>query len=183
MGVNLSLRQFQNSELAGEVARILRETGLDPENLALEITESVAMHDVDSTVATLEELKALGLWLVIDDFGVGNSSVSYLTSRFKMDHLKIDGSFVREFVEDSDSSTLLPGLIDFAHAAGLRVIAEGVETADQLQRLKEIGCEFVQGYYIAKPMTPCAANELVMTGALSGCRPEQRGGGENLCIG
>jgi EAL domain-containing protein (putative c-di-GMP-specific phosphodiesterase class I) len=66
---------------------------------------------------------------------------------------------------------------------GLRVIAEGVETADQLRRLKEMGCEFVQGYYIAKPLTPCAASELVMTGALSGCGPEQRGGGENLCIG
>jgi diguanylate cyclase (GGDEF)-like protein/PAS domain S-box-containing protein len=183
MGVNLSLRQFQNPGLVGEVARILRETGLDPEYLALEITESVAMDDVDYTVATLAELKALGLWLVIDDFGVGNSSLSYLTSRFSMDHLKIDGSFVREFVEDSDNSTIIPGLIDFAHAVGLRVIAEGVETADQLQRLKEIGCEFVQGYYIAKPLTPCAASELVMTGALSGCGPEQRGGGENLCIG
>jgi diguanylate cyclase (GGDEF)-like protein len=183
VGVNLSLRQFQNPELAGEVARILRETGLHPENLALEITESVAMNDVDYTVATLKELKALGLWLVIDDFGVGNSSLSYLTSRFNMDHLKIDGSFVREFLEDSDNSTIIPGLIDFAHAVSLRVIAEGVETADQLQRLKEIGCEFVQGYYIAKPLTPCAASELVMTGALSDCRPEQRKGGEDLCIG
>ncbi len=183
MGVNLSLRQFQNPGLAGEVARILRETGLDPEYLALEITESVAMHDEDYTVATLEELKSLGVWLVIDDFGTGHSSVSYLTNQFKMDHLKIDGSFIREFGEDPNNSTIIPGLIEFAHAVGLRVIAEGVETADQFRRLKEMGCEFVQGYYIAKPLTPCAASELVMTGALSGCGPEQRGGGENLCIG
>jgi diguanylate cyclase (GGDEF)-like protein len=161
VGVNLSLRQFQLPELADDVARILRETGLDPGNLSLEITESVAMHDVDSTVATLEKLKSLGVWLVIDDFGTGNSSLSYLTSRFKMDHLKIDGSFVREFVEDPDNSAIIPGLIDFAHAVGLRVIAEGVETADQLRRLKEMGCEFVQGTIIAEPLTPAAASELL----------------------
>jgi EAL domain-containing protein (putative c-di-GMP-specific phosphodiesterase class I) len=132
----------------------------------LEITESVAMHDEDSTVATLEELKALGLWLVIDDFGTGNSSLSYLTSRFKMDHLKIDGSFVRNYVEDSNDSAIIPGLIDLAHAVRLRVIAEGVETALQLQRLREMGCEFVQGNYTAKPLTPAAASELLLTGSV-----------------
>jgi diguanylate cyclase (GGDEF)-like protein/PAS domain S-box-containing protein len=161
MGVNFSLRQFQHRGLAGDVARILRETGLDPGSLALEITESVAMHDEDSTVATLKELKSLGVWLVIDDFGMGNSSLSYLTSRFKMDHLKIDGSFVREFVEDPDNSTIVPGLINFAHAVGLKVIAEGVETAHQLRRLKGMGCEFVQGDHIAEPLTPAAASELL----------------------
>jgi diguanylate cyclase (GGDEF)-like protein/PAS domain S-box-containing protein len=161
VGVNLSLRQFQNPGLVGEVARSLRETGLDPGNLALEITESVAMHDVESTVATLEELKALGVWLMIDDFGTGNSSLSYLTSRFNMDHLKIDGAFIREFVEDPDNAAVIPGLIDFAHVVGLRVIAEGVETADQLRRLKEMGCEFIQGNYFAKPLTAYAASELL----------------------
>jgi len=161
MGVNLSLRQFQHLGLVEEVAWVLRETGLDPENLSLEITESVAMHDVDSTVATLEKLKSLGVWLVIDDFGTGNSSLSYLTSRFNMDHLKIDGSFLREFVEDPDNVAIIPGLIDFAHAVGLRVIAEGVESASQLQRLKEMGCEFVQGNYIAKPLKPAAASKLL----------------------
>jgi diguanylate cyclase (GGDEF)-like protein/PAS domain S-box-containing protein len=167
MGVNLSLRQFQHPGLAGDVAQILRETGLDPGNLALEITESVAMHDVNSTIATLEKLKSLGVWLVIDDFGTGNSSLMYLTSRFKMEHLKIDGSFIREFLEDPDNSAIIPGLIAFAHVVGLRVIAEGVETADQLRRLKEMGCEFVQGYHIAKPMTPAAASELLAGEALS----------------
>ena len=161
MGVNLSLRQFQHRGLADDVARILRETGLDPGSLALEITESVAMHDEDSTVATLEEIKSLGVWLVIDDFGTGHSSVSYLTNQFKMDHLKIDGSFIREFVEDPDNSAIISGLIDFAHAVGLRVIAEGVETADQLRRLKEMRCEFVQGTIIAEPLTPAAASELL----------------------
>ena len=166
VGVNLSLRQFQHSGLVEDVAQILQDTGLDPSNLALEITESVAMHDEDSTVVTLEELKALGLWLVIDDFGTGNSSLSYLTSRFKMDHLKIDGSFVRNYVEDSNDSAIIPGLIDLAHAVRLRVIAEGVETALQLQRLREMGCEFVQGNYTAMPLAPTAASQLLLTGSV-----------------
>jgi EAL domain-containing protein (putative c-di-GMP-specific phosphodiesterase class I) len=174
MGVNFSLRQFQHPGLVEDVARILRETGLDPHNLALEITESIALHDVDSTVATLEKLKSLGVWLVIDDFGTGNSSLSYLTSRFRMDHLKIDGSFIHEFIEDPDNSTIIPGLIDFAHAMGLRVIAEGVETVGQLRRLKEIGCEFVQGNYVAKPQVTAAASELLARQVLSSGRRPMR---------
>ncbi len=161
IGVNLSLRQFQDPELVDDVARTLRETGLHQENLALEITESVAMHDVDSTIATLAKLKSLGVWLVIDDFGAGSSSLFYLTSQFKMDHIKIDGLFIRNFLEDPDNSGLVAGFIDLGHAVGLRVIAEGVETASQLHLLKEMGCEFVQGYYIAKPLTPSEVSELM----------------------
>jgi diguanylate cyclase (GGDEF)-like protein len=161
VGVTLSLRQFQHLGLVEDVAQVLRETGLDPGNLSLEITESVAMHDVDSTVATLEKLNSLGVWLVIDDFGTGHSSLFYLTSRFRMGHLKIDGTFVREFVNDPENPMIMPGLITFAHAMGLRVIAEGVETASQLQHLKKMGCEFVQGNYIAKPLTPAAATNLL----------------------
>src|SRR5215203_3157591 len=167
VGVNLSLRQFQYSGLVEDVARVLGETGLDPGYLSLEITESVAMHDVDSTVATLERLNSLGVWLVIDDFGTGNSSLFYLTSQFKMGHLKIDGAFVRQFVNDPENPMIMPGLITFAHAVGLRVIAEGVETADQLQRLKEMGCEFVQGNYIAKPLKPAVASKLLADRTLS----------------
>jgi len=107
------------------------------------------------------------VWLVIDDFGTGNSSLFYLTSQFKMGHLKIDGAFVRQFVNDPDNPMIMPGLIAFAHAVGLRVIAEGVETASQLQRLKEMGCEFVQGNYIAKPLTPAAASKLLADKTLS----------------
>jgi EAL domain-containing protein (putative c-di-GMP-specific phosphodiesterase class I) len=118
-------------------------------------------------VATLEKLKSLGVWLVIDDFGTGNSSLSYLTSQFKMDHLKIDGSFIHEFLEDPDNSTIIPGLIDFAHTVGLRVIAEGVETANQLRRLKEIGCDFVQGNYVAKAHVTAVASELLAKQAFS----------------
>jgi diguanylate cyclase (GGDEF)-like protein/PAS domain S-box-containing protein len=160
MGINISLRQFQHPGLVEDVARTLRVSRLNPGDLALEITESVAMHDVESTIATLEKLKSLGVWLVIDDFGTGNSSLSYFTSQFKMEHLKIDGAFVRKFLEDPDNSKIIPGLINFAHFMGLRVIAEGVETADQFRRLKEMGCEFIQGNYISKPLPPAAASEL-----------------------
>ncbi|ABG04122.1 diguanylate cyclase/phosphodiesterase [Rubrobacter xylanophilus DSM 9941] len=170
VGVNLSLRQFQNPGLVEHVARLLRETGLDPALLTLEITESVAMHDVDSTVRTLERLNAMGVWLVIDDFGTGNSSIAYVGSRFKMNHLKLDGAFVREFLDDPENPTILPGLIDFAHAVGLRVIAEGVETRGQLERLRELGCEFVQGYYVAPPLGAAEATDL-----LTGRKPLFRG--------
>lgn len=161
MGVNLSLRQFQNPDLVDDVSRILTETGLDPVNLALEITESVAMHDQDSTASTLDRLKALGVWLVIDDFGSGNSSLAYLTSRFRMDHLKIAGSFIREFFADTENLPVLQGLIDFGHTVGLRVIAEGVETVEQFARIEQMGCEFVQGYFIARPLSPSAATEML----------------------
>jgi diguanylate cyclase (GGDEF)-like protein/PAS domain S-box-containing protein len=174
VGVNLSLRQFQHSGLVENVARALRETGLEPGYLSLEITESVAMHDVDSTIATLEKLNSLGVWLVIDDFGTGNSSLFYLTSQFKMGHLKIDGAFVRRFVNDPDNQMIMPGLIAFAHAVGLRVIAEGVESASQLQRLNEMGCEFVQGNYIAKPLPPAAARKLLADKTLSYGRSRRR---------
>jgi diguanylate cyclase (GGDEF)-like protein/PAS domain S-box-containing protein len=174
MGVNLSLRQLQSPNLVEEVARILRESELDPEYLALEITESVAMYDEDSTAATLESLKSLGVWLVIDDFGSGNSSVSYLTSRFKMEHLKIAGSFICELSEDAENQPVLQGLIDFAHTVGLRVIAEGVESADHLKILKGMGCEFVQGYYMSRPFPPTAAAEVLtkaFPSAAEGGRP------------
>lgn len=164
MGVNLSLRQFQSPGLVEEVDHILRETGLEPEHLALEITESVAMYDQESTASTLERLKSLGVWLVIDDFGSGNSSLAYLTSRFNMDHLKIGGSFIREFSEDVENQPLLQGLIDFGHTVGLRVIAEGVETAEQLERVRQMGCDFVQGYYISRPLPTIATAEMLANG-------------------
>ena len=126
------------------------------------------MHDADATAVTLDQLKSLGVWLVIDDFGAGNSSLAYLTSEFKMNHLKIDGEFVRQFVDDPENSRVLPGLIDFAHTVGLRVIAEGVETAAQLELLREMGCEFVQGYYIAKPLSTDAVDELLRRGLPAG---------------
>ena len=163
MSVNLSLRQFRHPELVNDIAKTLQETGLEPNSVELEITESVAMKDTESTVATLKELKALGVWLAIDDFGTGNSSLSYLTRRFGMDHLKIDMSFVRE-MEDPENSMVVLGLINFAHTLGLKVIAEGVETVEQSEQLKEMGCDMIQGYYLARPLSGEAASRFIAAG-------------------
>jgi diguanylate cyclase (GGDEF)-like protein/PAS domain S-box-containing protein len=149
--VNLSGRQFQDPGLAQDVARILQETGLNPQCLNLEITESVLMEDARSTIATLLELKYLGVELSIDDFGTGYSSLSYL-KRFPVDHLKIDRSFVGELKKDAEDTMLVSGIIRLAHTMGMRVVAEGVESAEQMQRLQGLGCDLAQGYYLSEPL-------------------------------
>ena len=158
--VNLSARQFQDPGLVRDVARILQETGLDPRCLSLEITESVVMEDAQGTIVTLRELKALGVELSIDDFGTGYSSLSYL-KRFPVDYLKIDRSFVEELKEDAEDTMLVSGIIRLAHTLGTRVVAEGVESAEQLQRLQELGCDLAQGYYFSKPLPGEAVPELL----------------------
>ncbi|MDP9457558.1 MAG: EAL domain-containing protein [Actinomycetota bacterium] len=151
MSVNLSARQFEHPDLACDVARALGESGLDPGRLVLEITESVLMEDAPSTIATLEELKSLGVGLAVDDFGTGYSSLSYLR-RFPVDYLKIDRSFVDGIEEDSGGAVLVSGIVDLGHALGLSVVAEGVETEGQLGLLRGMGCELAQGYHFARPM-------------------------------
>jgi diguanylate cyclase (GGDEF)-like protein/PAS domain S-box-containing protein len=152
MSVNLSARQFREPGLAKTVVRILEETGLDPSSLDLEITESTAMEDAPSTVATLEELKALGVHLSIDDFGTGYSSMSYL-ERFFVDYLKIDRSFVSKLGQDEGAAVLVSGVISLAHALGLEVVAEGVETTEQLELLQEMKADLAQGFFFSKPLT------------------------------
>ena len=157
MYVNLSARQFKEPELIEEVSRIIGATGMDPGSLALEITESDAMSDAAAAVVALSKLKALGVGLAIDDFGTGYSSMSYL-KRFPVDYLKIDRSFVSGLGEGSgDDEVIAEGMVSLAHALGLRVIAEGVETKAQLARLGEMGCEVAQGYYFARPLEGDAA--------------------------
>ena len=157
MYVNLSARQFKEPELVEEVSRIIGATGMDPGSLALEITESDAMSDAAAAVVALSKLKALGVGLAIDDFGTGYSSMSYL-KRFPVDYLKIDRSFVSGLGEGSgDDEVIAEGMVSLAHALGLRVIAEGVETKAQLARLGEMGCEVAQGYYFARPLEGDAA--------------------------
>ncbi|HEY3268789.1 MAG TPA: EAL domain-containing protein [Armatimonadota bacterium] len=146
VAVNLSARQFQDPNLVKDVAHILEETGLDPNCLTLEITESVIMEEAESTIQTLTALKALGLHLAIDDFGTGYSSLSYL-KRFPMDFVKIDRSFVDGLGRDSDDTVIVSATTSLAHALGLTVVAEGAETADQVQRLRDIGCDLAQGYW------------------------------------
>jgi diguanylate cyclase (GGDEF)-like protein/PAS domain S-box-containing protein len=157
--VNLSARQFREPGLVDTVAHMIDEAKLEPRHLFLEITESTAMSDALATVATLEELQDLGVRAIIDDFGTGYSSLSYL-ERFPVDSVKIDRSFVGGLGKHSRAETLGSAIISLAHALGLKVIAEGVETEEQLDRLREFGCDLAQGYYFARPLTGKAASAL-----------------------
>jgi len=153
VAVNLSARQFRDRRLVSRVSEILDNTGLEASRLELEITESLVMHDVESVIGKLKELKTLGILLSIDDFGTGYSSLSYLR-RFPIDRIKIDQSFTREVDSSSDAAAIARAVIQLGHALGLLVIAEGVETAGQLRFLRENGCDEIQGYIYARPLDP-----------------------------
>ncbi len=151
LAVNLSARQFGHSSLVEDVRAILTKTGLKPELLCLEITETVMASDENAAAAMLGRLKELGILIAIDDFGVGYSSLTSLR-RFPVDILKIDRSFVNGLVDDPNDAVIVSGVIGLAHALGLDVIAEGVETHAQLAQLAELQCDLAQGYYFARPM-------------------------------
>jgi diguanylate cyclase (GGDEF)-like protein len=151
VAVNISAQQFQFPGLVERVREILLETGLGPKYLELEMTESSAMSDVEHTVRVLSELKKLGVMLAIDDFGTGFSSMSYL-SRFPIDRLKVDQSFVRDLGRDETATAITEAVITLGHSLKLKVIAEGVETEEQLARLRNLGCDEMQGYLFSKPV-------------------------------
>jgi EAL domain-containing protein (putative c-di-GMP-specific phosphodiesterase class I) len=152
MSVNLSGKQFAQPDLVDRLKAILAATGLSAESLKLEITESVVMDDVESAIGVLKQMKALNVKLGIDDFGTGYSSLSYL-SRFPTDTLKVDKSFVGLMeLGEGENVAIVRTIVTLAHALGMDVIAEGVETAAQLARLRAIGCEYGQGYFFAKPL-------------------------------
>ncbi|MCF6218653.1 MAG: EAL domain-containing protein [Gammaproteobacteria bacterium] len=161
VSVNLSARQFREKELLSTIERILNETGLKPQQLNLEITESSMMHDMDNSVATLECLKKLGVRIFLDDFGTGYSSLTCL-QRFPIDVLKLDHSFVRNIGVDNNTTRLASAIIAMAKDLSLEVIAEGVENPTQLQFLKEHGCDKVQGYLFHKPLTEEALKRVLM---------------------
>lgn len=165
MSVNLSARQFGHPDLVRDVAHTLGETGLDPGCLVLEITESAVMEDARSTIDTLKELKSLGVSLAIDDFGTGYSSLSYLR-RFPVDYLKIDRSFVDGLGEHPEDTVLVSGIVDLANALGLKVVAEGVETEEQLALLRKMGCDLAQGYRFARPLPGERAGTLLRKACL-----------------
>jgi EAL domain-containing protein (putative c-di-GMP-specific phosphodiesterase class I) len=146
IAVNLSARQLRAPQFPALVERVLSETGLDPGCLELELTESVLMAQADSAISTFDALKAMGVVLTIDDFGTGYSSLSYL-KRFPVARLKIDRSFVRDIVTDAYDAAITYGIIALAHGVGLAVVAEGVETTDQLRVLRDSGCDEAQGNY------------------------------------
>ena len=162
MAVNLSARQLQRPEIVGEIAEILRETELHPRNLVLEITESVMMQDMDLSIQRLAELKELGVRLAVDDFGTGYSSLNYIR-RFPVDILKVDKSFVDGVNEGGEESALTAAIIELAGILRLRPVAEGIERADQLDRLLALRCDLGQGFYFAKPLPLTGVDELLTT--------------------
>jgi len=151
VSVNVSSQQFRDGELVETVAQVLADTGLAPERLELEVTESLLLEDVEGTAQILERLQALGVRIALDDFGTGYSSLSYL-KRFPFGVLKIDRSFVSGINEDPDAAALCEAIIQMAHVLSLKVIAEGVETAEQLEYLATRGVDLVQGYYYSRPL-------------------------------
>jgi diguanylate cyclase (GGDEF)-like protein len=152
LSVNLSPRQLEDPEIVKDVERILVASGLAPHCLVIEITESLLISEPDVAVRRLADLKHLGVRLAIDDFGTGFSSLSYLR-RFPVDVLKIDQSFVAALGHAPEDAALAHAIVKLGHTLGLRVVAEGIETLAQLTELRELGCEYGQGYLFARPLT------------------------------
>jgi diguanylate cyclase (GGDEF)-like protein/PAS domain S-box-containing protein len=153
MAVNLSASQFETKDLPARVARLLIDTGVPPRTFELELTESTAMDNPDGAVGTLLELKSIGVHASIDDFGTGYSSLAYL-KRFPIDALKIDRSFVRDLGSDPDDAAIATAVIRVGHSLGLQVIAEGVETREQLGFLRDNDCDEIQGFLASRPVPP-----------------------------
>ena len=161
VSVNLSTKQFNQVNLTQEVNSILKKTGLDSQTLKLELTESAAMDDVGGTIDQLGKLKALNLKLSLDDFGTGYSSLSYL-HQLPTDTLKVDQSFVGRMEEESgEDGEIVKTIISLGHQLGMDVIAEGIETAEQLMGLRKLDCNYGQGYFFAKPLPKELAEEMV----------------------
>ena len=150
ISVNLSARQFEQKNLSDEVQRVMSEMKMDPSFIEFEITESLLMNDPEGAARTLRSLKESGVRLSMDDFGTGYSSLGYL-KRFPIDTLKIDRSFVHDISTDADGATLTRAIIHLAQNLRLKVVAEGVETEDQLAFLRANGCDEMQGYLFAEP--------------------------------
>lgn len=153
VAVNLSAHEFLQKDMVEKLKRLLHDTGIRPNSLELEITESVIMHDVHAAVLTLKKIKDLGIKLSIDDFGTGYSSLSYL-KQLPVDHLKIDRSFISDIDTNPSSKALTNAITMLAHDLHLKVIAEGIETYNQLSFVKKSSCDAIQGYYLSKPMKP-----------------------------
>ncbi len=160
VSVNLSCKQFLQSDLAEQIAATLCETGLDPRCLKLEITESHIMENSEMAVTIMNRLRALGIEISLDDFGTGYSSLSYLHS-LPVDYLKVDRSFVTRMTDSTENSEIVFTIIKLAQNLKMKVIAEGIETADQLAHLKNLHCEYGQGYFFSKPLEANAAEKFI----------------------
>ncbi|WP_078320884.1 EAL domain-containing protein [Oceanospirillum linum] len=160
MAVNLSAIQFENPELPAYIAGVLQRTGLTPELLHVEITETTVMKQPDQTENLLREISALGVKISIDDFGAGYSSLSYLM-RFTANKLKIDRAFTQQLTERRNDQIIPTAIINLGRSLHLETVAEGVETEFQLQMLKDKGCTYAQGYLLSRPVPPDSAFELL----------------------
>jgi diguanylate cyclase (GGDEF)-like protein/PAS domain S-box-containing protein len=160
MSVNLSARQLQHPDIVEHVKTALSKSGIVPSSLTLEITESVLMDDTEKVLVTLRALKSLGVQLAIDDFGTGYSSLSYL-HQFPFDILKIDKAFIGRHGDGSDESPLVRAIVELARTLGLRTVAEGIESREQLDKLQDLRCDFGQGYLFAAPLNAAAAGEFL----------------------
>ena len=167
IAVNVSPRQFQLTDLVGCIASALKETGYSAALLELEITESALAEREDGALLTMRRLRDLGLRLAVDDFGTGYSSLAQL-KRFPIDVLKIDQGFVRDIPQSSDDMAISAAIIAMGHSMDLRVLAEGVETAEQLAFLRERGCDSYQGYFCSRPVPAEAFAALLREGRAGG---------------
>ena len=165
--VNVSPRQFAYPDLVSDVEAALRETGMDPRRLHLEVTESAAMADPERSKHLLARLKGLGISVSIDDFGTGHSSLSRLR-RFPVDVVKIDRSFITHMDSDEEARKIVHLIIDFAHTVNLKVIAEGVENTAHRDQLKIMGCEYGQGYFFSRPVDQEGVERLLARSATLG---------------
>jgi len=166
VAVNLSARQFLSPDLVSTVRDIVRRAPCDPRDIVIEITESSSMNDIESVLPLLREFKSLGFQIAIDDFGKGYSALGYM-KQFPIDILKIDKSFVRELTSDARSAVITKAIIDMAHGMRLRVVAEGVETPDQLEALREMDCDIIQGFMIDPPLSSDRLESRYLTGVNS----------------
>jgi EAL domain-containing protein (putative c-di-GMP-specific phosphodiesterase class I) len=151
VAINLSVHQLREEDLVARITDALHRHGIEPSQLLCEITESIAMEDIATTQRAFDDLSRLGVFLSIDDFGTGYSSLSYLR-RLPAQQLKIDRSFVGDLASSSDARAIVDAVVRLAHALGLKVVAEGVETVGQRDILLELGCDELQGYFFARPM-------------------------------
>jgi EAL domain-containing protein (putative c-di-GMP-specific phosphodiesterase class I) len=163
IAVNTSAIDFHDESFLENIRLILKDTGLDPCYLELELTESILMRDAEFTNSVLEALSNMGVKLAIDDFGTGYSSLSYLR-QFPIDTLKIDQSFVNKMINNPDDASIVSAIVSLGKTLKLQVIAEGVETAEQLEFLQAQQCDEVQGYYLGRPMTAEALANILQTG-------------------
>src|SRR5207237_1787513 len=164
--VNLSARQLRQPDLIAALMAALLQSGLEPQRLCLELTETAFMEDAGNHRETLAGIQGLGVGLAIDDFGTGYSSLTYL-KRFPVSVLKIDQAFVRGLGEDASDTAIVKSVIDLAHALGLVVVAEGVETGNQVAHLRGLGCDLAQGYYFARPQPAADLERLLEGGAIT----------------